>query len=211
MAGKSVSTRTARTRRAITAAAEDQFLASGFLGTSMDEIAAAAQVSKQTVYSHFQSKEALFLEVVSGMTGGAGDEVLEKVEDPVEETPMETFLLDYAESLLAIVVTPRLMRLRRLVIGEAERFPELGKVLHRRGPQRSIDRLSAAFERYMRAGSLRQADPRVAATTFNWLVMGGPVNDAMLLGDEAIPDASSMSAYANEAVRVFLAAYGSRP
>lgn len=202
------SSRTERTHRAITGAAAEQFLARGFSGTSMDEIAAAAQVSKQTVYAHFQSKEALFLEVVSGMTGEAGDEVLKQVEDPVDETPVETFLLDYAESLLTIVVTPRLMQLRRLVIGEAERFPELGKALHERGPQRSINRLAAACARYMQAGSLRAADPRIAASFFNWLVMGAPVNDAMLLGDDAIPDAGAMTAHGREAVRIFLAAYG---
>ncbi|MCY1239858.1 pyrimidine utilization regulatory protein R [compost metagenome] len=65
-------TRMERTRKGIVAAASDLFLKHGFLGTNMDEIAATAEVSKQTVYSHFQSKEALFLEVVRSMTGGAG-------------------------------------------------------------------------------------------------------------------------------------------
>lgn len=50
--------------------------------------------------------------------------------------------------------------------------------------------------------------PTVAATHFNWLVMGEPVNKAMLLGDEAIPGAAALRRHAAEAVRVFLAAYG---
>ncbi|MGT2443983.1 TetR/AcrR family transcriptional regulator [Ensifer adhaerens] len=62
-------TRMERTRKLIVAAASDLFLKHGFLGTNMDEIAATAEVSKQTVYSHFQNKEALFLEVVRSMTG----------------------------------------------------------------------------------------------------------------------------------------------
>ena len=73
-------TRMERTRKLIVAAASDLFLKHGFLGTNMDEIAATAEVSKQTVYSHFHNKEALFLEVVRSMTGGAGDEFQEQLE-----------------------------------------------------------------------------------------------------------------------------------
>lgn len=196
-----------RTRRAIMTAAEEVFLAHGFEGTSMDEVAAAGAVSKQTVYAHFQSKEALFVDVVGGMTGAAGDEVLEQAADPVDDRPVEAFLLDYADSLLEIVVTPRLMRLRRLVIGEVERFPDLARVLHERGPQRSIARLEAACRHYVAVGQLALTDARQAASFFNWLVMGEPVNNAMLLGDMAEVDLSRLRAHAREAVRIFLAAY----
>jgi TetR/AcrR family transcriptional repressor of mexJK operon len=47
-------------RKAILQAAMSVFLKSGFLGASMDEIAALAQVSKQTVYKQFSNKESLF-------------------------------------------------------------------------------------------------------------------------------------------------------
>jgi TetR/AcrR family transcriptional regulator, mexJK operon transcriptional repressor len=70
-------------------------------------------------------------------------------------------------------------------------------------------RSAAAFGRYAAAGQLRMDDPRKAASFFNWLVMGGPANDAMLLGDTAIPDAATLEAHAREAVRIFLAAYDS--
>ena len=58
--------RSARKRRAILDAATEVFLKSGYLGTNMDEIAALSSVSKQTVYKHFSSKEALFIEIVGG-------------------------------------------------------------------------------------------------------------------------------------------------
>ncbi|WP_327515724.1 TetR/AcrR family transcriptional regulator [Ensifer sp.] len=196
-----------RTRRLIVAAASDLFLKHGFLGTNMDEIAATAEVSKQTVYSHFHNKEALFLEVVRSMTGGAGDEFQEQVADPVGDEPIEEFLLDYATQLLTIVMTPRLMQVRRLVIAEVERFPELGQALHERGPMRSINRLAVAFTRYSETGDIHVKDVRVAGSFFNWLVMGGPVNDAMLLGDGAIPTPETLQAHAKEAVRIFLAAH----
>ncbi|WP_206680519.1 TetR/AcrR family transcriptional regulator [Neoaquamicrobium sediminum] len=63
-------TRTRRSREKIIAAAEEVFLHNGFLGANMDTVAEHAGVSKQTVYAHFHSKEALFIQVVEAMTGG---------------------------------------------------------------------------------------------------------------------------------------------
>lgn len=203
-------TRQERTRDAIVSAASGLFLRNGFLGANMDEIAAVADVSKQTVYAHFHSKEALFLDVVRGMTGVAGDKHQEQVAEPLDDRPVGDYLREFAELLLIIVMTPRLMQLRRLVIGEVERFPELGKALHALGPQRSIDRLSRAFVRYREAGQIEAEDVEDAASFFNWLVMGRPVNDAMLLGDGAILSAGACRRHAQESVRIFLAAYGRR-
>ena len=51
---------TDRKREAIMRAAVDEFRTAGYEATSMDRIAAAAGVSKRTVYNHFPSKEELF-------------------------------------------------------------------------------------------------------------------------------------------------------
>lgn len=206
--GAGQETRMRRTRSAILDAARALFLDGGYLPTSMDEVAAAAGVSKQTVYAHFRTKEALFLELVDSMTGAAGDTFEDEMTEPVEDGPIEAFLIAYAERQLAIVMTPELMRLRRLVIGEANRFPELGRTLHGRGPARSIARLTRIFDQHRKSGRLRMEDPGTAAAAFNWLVMGAPVNDAMLMGDAAIPEPTALKAHAREAVRIFLAAHG---
>lgn len=55
---------TDRKRVAVVSAAIEEFLAAGFDATSMDRIAARANVSKRTVYNHFPSKEALFAEIL---------------------------------------------------------------------------------------------------------------------------------------------------
>ena len=201
-------TRQKRTRDAILDAAAGLFLRNGFLGANMDEISAAADVSKQTVYAHFHSKEALFLDVVRGLTGVAGDVHQEQVAEPLDDRPIGDYLQEFAELQLTIVMTPRLMQLRRLVIGEVERFPELGKALHALGPQRSINRLSSAFAHYRRLGQVKVDDLDAAASFFNWLVMGAPVNEAMLLGDAAILPAEACRGHAQESVRIFLAAFG---
>jgi TetR/AcrR family transcriptional regulator, mexJK operon transcriptional repressor len=210
MAGRT-NARIEKTQHSILGAAGALFLKHGFSGTSMDDVAAAAGVSKQTVYAHFKAKEALFVAVVRSMTGAAGDRVQEEVADPPTERPVEQFLLEFAIGQLSIVMTPPLMQLRRLVIAEVDRFPELGRALYEQGPGRSIGRLATAFEAYAKAGTLVVPEPETAASFFNWLVMGTPVNNAMLLGDTALPDEDAIRAHAREAVRIFLAAYGPAP
>jgi AcrR family transcriptional regulator len=201
-------TRLRRSREKILAAAEEVFLRHGFLGTNMDAIAETAAVSKQTVYAHFSSKEALFIQVVEAMTGEAAHEIREDVEEPLDERPVEDFLSELAVDQLTVVMTPRLMRLRRMVIGEVERFPELGRSLYENGPGRSIARLARAFAHYALIGQLATPDPVAAATRFNWMLMGAPTNAAMLLGDAGIPDRADILGHAAETVRIFLRAYG---
>lgn len=202
--------RSARKRQAILDAATEVFLRGGYLGTNMDEIAALSGVSKQTVYKRFVSKEALFIEIVSRMTEAAGDIVLDDVADLDDRAGVARYLFDYAYRQLTVVLTPRLMQLRRLVIGEVSRFPELGKVLYERGPMRATAALETAFERLAARGLLAVDDPAVAASQFNWLIMSAPLNQAMLLGDAAIPKRAELKRHAAEGVRVFLAAYGTK-
>ena len=200
--------RSVRKRRAILDAATAVFLRNGYVGTSMDEIAALARVSKQTVYKHFADKERLFEAIVAAAVDAAGNPVLEEVEALGETDDLAADLTAFARDQLHRVMQPRLMQLRRLVIGEANRFPELGRGFYERGAGRSIAGLAKAFERLTERGLLRAPDPELAATHFNWLVMAAPVNRAMLLGDEAIPSAAELDRYAEGGVAAFLAAYG---
>jgi AcrR family transcriptional regulator len=201
--------RSARKRQAILAAATEVFLRDGYLGTSMDEVAALSGVSKQTIYKHFGSKEALFVEIVTSMTNATGDAVHNDMPD-IADDDVARYLEDYAFRQLSIVLTPNIMQLRRLVIGEVARFPELARVLYERGPQRALGILAAMFARFAERGQLRIGDPMTAAQHFNWLVMSAPLNQAMLLGDDAIPKPAELRRYAADGVRVFLAAYGTR-
>ena len=207
-AGTDGSHRSALKRRAILDAATEVFLKSGYLGTNMDEIAALSGVSKQTVYKHFTNKEALFIEIVTSMTDEAGDIVRNEVAGLDESGDVAEYLLNYAYRQLTVVLTPRLMQLRRLVIGEVSRFPELAKVLYERGPKRAMAALAATFKRLADRGLLAIDNPLVAASQFNWLIMSAPLNQAMLLGDGAIPRPAELRRHAAEGVRIFLAAYG---
>lgn len=202
--------RTARKRKAILEAATTVFLRDGYLGAGMDEIATLADVSKQTIYKQFTSKEALFIEIVAGLTNAGSDAVHGVIPEPEPGEDLAAFLEGYACRQLSIVLTPRLMQLRRVVIGEAGRFPELGKALYESGPKRAMAAMATTFQRLADRGLLRIDDAAIAASHFNWLVMSQPLNQAMLLGDAGIPEPAALRGYAADGVRVFLAAYGVR-
>jgi TetR/AcrR family transcriptional regulator, mexJK operon transcriptional repressor len=201
-------TRAVRKRQTILDAATTVFLVNGYVGTSMDEIAALARVSKQTVYKHFSDKESLFTAIVTAAVDDAGDPVAAEVAALAESEDLAADLRALARALLSRVMQPRLMQLRRLVIGEAGRFPELGRAFFEHGAGRTIEALTASFERLTERGLLRAQDPQLAAAHFNWLVMAAPVNRAMLLGDDAIPSTTELDRYADGGVTAFLAAYG---
>jgi TetR/AcrR family transcriptional repressor of mexJK operon len=196
-----------RKRGAILDAATSVFLRQGYLGTSMDEIAALAGVSKQTVYKHFADKERLFIEIVTSTVNEISDPVHEEVLNLQDSGDVEADLCDLARRQLARVMQPRLLELRRLVIGEVSRFPQLGRTFYERGPGRTIAALATAFERLAARGVLRLEDPALAAAHFNWLIMSAPINQAMLLGPDGIPAPADINRLADAGVRAFLRAY----
>jgi AcrR family transcriptional regulator len=199
--------RSTRKHRAILEAAATVFLRNGFLGTSMDEIAALASVSKQTVYKHFADKQRLFTEIVTTTVNEVSDPVYEEVLALADSGDVEANLRDLARRQLAGVMQPRLLALRRLVIAEAGRFPELGRTFYERGPGRTVATLATAFERLAERGVLQLEDPALAADHFNWLIMSAPLNQAMLLGRDQTPAPADLERYADNGVTVFLAAY----
>jgi TetR/AcrR family transcriptional regulator, mexJK operon transcriptional repressor len=200
-------TRSARKRGAILEAATTLFLRSGYRGTSMDEIAALAAVSKQTVYKHFADKESLFSEIVVATVSEISDPVQEAVVRLEGSGDVEADLRGLARELLRMVMQPRILQLRRLVIGEAGRFPELGRTFYEQGPGRTIAALATVFEQLARRGVLQLDDPQLAAAHFNWLVMSIPLNRAMFLGEDQPPARAELDRHADAGVRTFLAAY----
>jgi AcrR family transcriptional regulator len=200
-------TRTARKRQAILDVASTLFLRDGYLATSMDQIAAAAAVSKQTVYKQFTDKQSLFREIVTGTVEQVSDPVARQVASLPDSSDLEADLQNVARALVSQVSQPRVMQLRRLVIGEAGRFPELGRLFYQRGPGRTIDALAAAFESLAARNKLRLDDPQLAAEHFNWLVMSIPLNRMMLCGDSERPDPAALDRYADAGAQAFLASY----
>jgi TetR/AcrR family transcriptional regulator, mexJK operon transcriptional repressor len=194
-------------RQAIIQAATTLFLRAGYAGTTMDEIATLAGVSKVTVYNHFADKERLFSEIVIATVDEISDPNYTDVLNLADSGDLETDLTNLARRQLARVMQPHLLQLRRLVIGEATRFPHLSQIFYDRGPARTINALSGAFERLADQNKLHLTDPHLAAAHFNWLVMSIPLNDAMLLGHDTPPPHNELNRYADAGVQTFLAAY----
>jgi TetR/AcrR family transcriptional regulator, mexJK operon transcriptional repressor len=200
--------RSARKREAILDAARTVFLRKGYGGASMDEVAALAAVSKQTVYKHFADKRGLFTAIVTGDIETAETLTHDMVAALPETEDVEKDLRAFARRHVADVTQPHLVRLRRLVIAEAERFPEVAQTWYASGPERAHAVLAEQFRKLGRRGMLRVDDPLLAAQHFNWLILSIPLNAAMLNGEGTTFSRRQLNRFADEGVRVFLAAYG---
>jgi TetR/AcrR family transcriptional regulator, regulator of autoinduction and epiphytic fitness len=112
---------TDRKRAAIIGAAVEEFIASGFEATSMDRIAARAEVSKRTVYNHFPSKEALFAEILHALwTASRTDDT------PIyrADEPLRAQLLDLLMRKLRTLNDDSAMALARVAIAAGIHSPE---------------------------------------------------------------------------------------
>jgi TetR/AcrR family transcriptional regulator, mexJK operon transcriptional repressor len=189
-------------------AATELFLTREYAGTSMEDIATAASVSKQTVYKHFSDKQTLFQEVALGRVGHVGSDFQAQVAAAAEATDVDRALRDLARSYVNAVADRELLRRRQLVLREAGRFPEVARKYHDSGPRRTIEALTAAFARLAERKELDVADPHVAATQFAFLVVGEPLDTAMFRGIGRGRRRRELNSMADAGVDVFLAAYG---
>jgi TetR/AcrR family transcriptional regulator, mexJK operon transcriptional repressor len=205
-----MSDRSTRKREAILQAATELFLTREYAGTSMEDIAVAAAVSKQTVYKHFSDKQTLFREVALGSVAPVRRDFQSQVAAVAEASDVPAALRDLARSYVKAVLNPVLLRRRQLVLREAGRFPDLARKYHESGPRQTIDSLTAAFARLAERGELDVADSRIAATQFAFLVIGEPLDTAMFRGVGRRRTRRELDALADAGVGVFLAAYGSK-
>jgi AcrR family transcriptional regulator len=191
-------------RRQIMDGARKVFLAQGFDGASMGEIARAAGVSKGTLYVYFDSKEKLF-QVITKVACAAQAEGI--------------FSFDHADHDVAAVLTrigrgyikflsrPGGMSALRTVISIAERMPEIGAEFYDTGPAKGIARLQHYLEAQVAAGILAIDDCEVAAAQLID-ACGSTVLRELLFNARPAPSDERIDRLVGTAVRVFMAAYG---
>jgi TetR/AcrR family transcriptional repressor of mexJK operon len=201
--------RAGRKRRAIMQAAMRLFLTRGYDGTSMDDVAMTAAVSKPTVYKHFADKEQLFSQIVLSTTGQAVGLVQMVTETFADTENVEQSLRDLARQFMEKLMEPDVLRLRRLVIATADRFPDVGRAWYESGFERALELLAGSFELLTAQGALNIDDPVMAANHFVGLLLWIPINRAMFTGSNSYSDAEiADAAVAGAAVDAFLRAYG---
>jgi TetR/AcrR family transcriptional regulator, mexJK operon transcriptional repressor len=200
-------TRSARKRNALMLAATELFLEKGYDGTSMDDVAAKAAVSKPTVYKYFSDKERLFAEIVLATTSNMVG-LVNLISDTMGGKPSaEAGLLPLARQFLTALMQPQVLRLRRLVMANAERFPDVGRSWYEQGFERALATLASTFQGFEERRLLRVDDPLLAANHFVGLLLWIPINKAMYTGDyRSSPD--ELERLAAGAVRAFLSGYG---
>src|SRR3954470_10451498 len=167
-------------RRQILDGARRVFLAHGFDGASMGEIARVAGVSKGTLYVYFDSKEALFEALIVEERRSLAEVLFQlDASDPDPRSVLRRLGLTF----LQIMVRPEHIASIRMVIGAAEKFPRFGKSFYEAGPLQGARRLKAYLDAQVEVGRLRIGDTHLAANQFLDLCQSGILRRA-LLGSE---------------------------
>lgn len=196
-------------RQVILDAATAVFSENGFVGTNLDQVVSAAAVSKQTLYKHFTDKASLFREIVL--------EIGNQVDTPFLDLPeagaiedVEDWIETLALRFIRVVMDPQVQRIRRLVIAEAPRFPDVATAYWEGGFHRVLTTLAEHFRGLAEEGKLQVQDPMTAAQHFAGLLLWIPSNRTMFSGRPDVVTDGELENYAHAGATAFLRAYQPR-
>jgi TetR/AcrR family transcriptional regulator, mexJK operon transcriptional repressor len=191
--------------RQILHAARKVFMESGYGAASMDAIARQATVSKATLYTHFDGKDALFEALIvmecKHLSGQIGLRAL-------DEPDIRVALRSLAQDFNTLLCQDESLAMYRIVVAEAPRFPELGRIFYDSGPRIMIDRIAELLARAAKRGLLNVRDAHVAAVQFISLVRGDSQLKRVLGLKPAAKDV--FDSYIDSGIELFLAGYGAR-
>ncbi len=183
----------------VIAIADALFIERGFGATSMATVAARARVGKQTLYRRFPDKGALFSEVIrrriDGMIAEPDDDLHER--DPLAE------LKSLGAAALETVLDPQFIRLYRIIIAEAEPFPELACAASDNFGSSFVTRCQEAIGRAQAAGTCIPGAPEALAQGFIWSLVGQPFHKA-LSGQRLLATDSERRQHLDFVWRVFM-------
>lgn len=192
-------------RQAMLNAALKVFAKEGFSGAHMETVATLAGISKPTLYQYFPSKEHLFIAVMEAKR----DVMLIAIETADPEKLVEQ-LSRFAQTYARYVLSPDMLSLARLIIGEAERFPAIGRAYQAAGPDKLLCGMKTYLEAQRSAGTLDFADADLAAEDLWALILSAPRNRA-LHDPEWKPSADEMSRHISHGLVAFLKLYSTNP
>jgi len=202
--------RSARKRQTILSAGRALFLSNGYQGTSVDQIAASAEVSKQTVYKHFGDKQELLLAIVNNALESTVTPFLGRIAALADTTDLDADLTVLAGDYLRAVLQEPVVQLRRLVVGEANRVPALAQMYYEQAPARTLVAFADSFARLHDRGLLHAPEPAIAAEHFAFLVVGRCIDQALFYGGPRVLAGVDPNSFVRAGVEVFLAGYRPR-
>ncbi|WP_298969059.1 TetR/AcrR family transcriptional regulator [uncultured Roseobacter sp.] len=180
------------------------FMADGFEGASVDEIARVANVSKATLYSYFPDKRLLFLEVATTECQRQSRDALDSID--MEAEPREV-LQQTGQHFLRFITSKFGQQIFRICVAESDRFPELGQKFYNSGPAVFRAEMAAYFDRAVARGQLRIEDRILAADQFGELCKAD-VWPRLIFGMTKVVTPAEIDRVVNGAVRTFMARYG---
>ena len=209
-------------KQAILNVAIEVFREMGFHNASMNIIAARVGGSKSTLYNHFPSKEAIFLEVIRNFTQiqnleeNPGLTVLtEETQSYIESafrvleeplTDIKETLLHFGKNYVRFLYMPEVLTIRRLLIAES-RQSEIAQLYYVNGLKKSLMRISVYLDNAMKNGQLKKTDSFIAASHLRSLLTAECYEYYFLDKDQPLLP-KQIQEMVNNAVAVFMAAYG---
>lgn len=182
------------------------FLRDGFEGASVDDIVREAGVSKATLYSYFPDKRLLFLEVAKCECQAQSDAAVARIAGTGD---FGEALAEAASRMIRFFISDVGLQVHRIVVGESQRFPEIGREFYASGPARVREILKDFLRKGVADGKLRIEDFDLAADQFAELCKAG-LHLPMVLGLRERPTDSEIENVVRNAVDMFLCKYGVR-
>jgi AcrR family transcriptional regulator len=179
------------------------FLADGFDGASMNEVARVAGVSKGTLYVYFQSKQALFEALIREEHRRTAERL--SMFDG-NEPDVALVLKRFGNALMNFMLMPEHIALVRTVSAAAAKFPAIGRAFFEAGPQFGANRLADYFARQVGTGALVIDDVNLAAFQFLESIQGGHLKRMLFCVCDPPPREAVEKAVAR-AVDMFMAVY----
>ncbi len=199
--------RTGRKFDQVLKGAREVFLADGFEGASVDDIARAAGVSKATLYSYFPDKRLLFMEVARSECARQADAPMELA--TCSSSPRQ-ILSAAAGHILSASLSDFGMRMFRICVAEADRFPDLGRQFYESGPMLIRGKIRDYLRSADAKGELQIADFDLAADQFAELCRADLV-PRFLFNIDASFSEEERNRIVEGAVETFLARYEAAP
>lgn len=180
------------------------FMADGFQGASVDDIARQANVSKATLYSYFPDKRLLFMEVANQECARQSQAAIDNID--MSAAPRQV-LSQAGRHFLRFITSKFGQQVFRICVAESDRFPEIGRAFYRSGPERMRAEMAEYFAGSIARGELQIDDLTLAADQFGELCKAD-LWPRLMFGVISSVSEDDIARVVDGAVETFLARYG---